>query len=575
MDLVIGADRELCGEQHVGRFTLQGGAKVTCPTGSLTVWADEILIDPASSIDLGATAASSWSGEDGRVHQDVCPANPAFSGGGGGGNNGAGTSAANTRGYFVGTDYGSCQYAFPEYYDLTGSVGGAAQDGNGQDLDAPVGGVGGQGCSTVTQVDIHTGPPWYRVYDCTAWLPGGKGGGSVRLFATRSLNVMGNIHVDGQDGVSGQFGAGGGAGGSIVLASNQLSVSGVLSAVGGAGGGGQAPWSASGPANGGGGAGGWVKLAHGSSFTNTATITGTTALESIMPPVDIRSATHPSPALAYNNTFSTFSASWVAPFPGGMGFWYALGQDPDATVSPSTWTYTTGTSVSFPSSAFNAAGTWYLSVASVDGMVNTGTMAGRYTVDVNDTPPAVTSSSHPDSATWYPNATLLVAWTPSGGAPGSFPAHWYRVDHASNTSPANARTQWTRTTNLQAIVAQDSQGAALANGAWYFHVVSEDTLGNLTQEAAHFLFRVGTQAPATTTFFGYVRDQASAPLSGATVHLEPYGLEDVTDTNGYFLFADVPEGPYAVTVSHAGHATVSQNVTVDAAISPWTVTLSP
>lgn len=42
------------------------------------------------------------------------------------------------------------------------------------------------------------------------------------------------------------------------------------------------------------------------------------------------------------------------------------------------------------------------------------------------------------------------------------------------------------------------------------------------------------------------------PLPGATVKLQPLGLQSVTDANGLYAFRDVPAGEYAVMVTHGG-----------------------
>lgn len=52
------------------------------------------------------------------------------------------------------------------------------------------------------------------------------------------------------------------------------------------------------------------------------------------------------------------------------------------------------------------------------------------------------------------------------------------------------------------------------------------------------------------------------PLAGMVVHVEPYGLQATTATDGAFAFAGVPEGPVTLRVNWPGYESVSQGIEV-------------
>jgi hypothetical protein len=124
------------------------------------------------------------------------------------------------------------------------------------------------------------------------------------------------------------------------------------------------------------------------------------------------------------------------------------------------------------------------------------------------------------------------------------------------------------------LVTQDAQGQPISSFAYYFHVVAEDTQGNLTRQAASYLIQIGTQ-PTTRNVFGYVRDGASNPISYAQVSLQPYALYATTDINGYFLFNSVYDGSYVITTKKSGFQDGVSSITVNASLSPYNVILTP
>ncbi len=560
-DLIVTADQELCGKHVVSKFQVLGGATVTCSDGSLEIEAEDVLIDPASAIDLSASVAMPKAA-GGKFCSWACVCDPGYTGGGGGGNATAGAQSPSTAGSARSPELGGCLGSCTSHY-CSGAAGGKAK-GSAYDLSAPGGQAGGDGCKS-------------GFSSCSTPLDGGAGGGSVVIVASNSMTVQGTIRVDGADGGNGMAGAGGGAGGSIVLAASSLSVTGTLSAASGEGGKGSLPslWSSH-HADGGNGGKGWIKLLHGASYTNTASIAaGAVLVESVMPPMTVGSPTHPEPSLAYNDVFDEATFTWEPAFAGATGYWYALTQDPSFELTPQNGTYTTATQVTFPSSAFTSAGTWYFYVVAVDDTASIGTVANRFAVHVNASPPEVSSSSHPDSSQWYSGKTIALSWkAPPSIAANSFTSYRYRLDRIASVPSDDTSHPWTETQNTQVVLTEDADGNPIDGFAYHFHVVAIDTQGNPTSTSSSFLIQIGPE-PSKASFFGYVHDASGNAVSGATVRLEPYGHETTTDGSGYFLFGDVYQGPYTLFVDAGGFAPFAQSVDLTTASLPYDVVLSP
>jgi len=285
------------------------------------------------------------------------------------------------------------------------------------------------------------------------------------------------------------------------------------------------------------------------------------------------SSTHPDSTLVYNDTFKEFKAEWTPPFAGIQGYWYALDTTEFQALTPTNGTYTTATSVTLPASTFTKAGDWYFHLATTNGASVTGTVSSRIDVHVNATPHTVSSSSHPNPEAWYTGKAVALAFAPPADADAaSFPAFWYRLDRNSTLDPANAKTEWTRTANPQIVITTDAAGQPLGDFAYYFHVVAEDTMGNLTKAAAHFRIQLGTE-PQRMNYFGYVKEGATG-VQDVKVRIEPYGAETTTDANGYFILNSVYQGAYTLTAKKAGYKDTVVSVNVKPDQVPANVTIA-
>ncbi len=548
---------ELCGvHRYAGAFSVVGGAVVSCSTGDLTIYATDILVDPASSVvmspastnGLGAPPSCSFSG--GCSSPQSIASKP-----GGGGYGTAGTPGGTNNGEIYNCYLGGfgCT-CVPGYQGTCAGQPGGTPWGNPFDMSVDMGQAGGAnpGCT------------------------GGKGGGALRLVGESSVTIQGVLEANGQDAANAANCAneeGGGSGGAIVVAAPSVDLT-MSASVLVAGGKGQ-------NATQGAGGAGRVKILHGDTYTNAATIDTTAQSLSYLPPVSFTSSTHPDETLFYNDRFTTLDVAWSKPYAGVAGYWYALGNSPDEVLTATNGTFTLTPNVTLPASQLTGGSPYFFYVTSLDGATTkAGTVANHYTININSVPHTVASTTHPDPNTWYTAPADLMeaafSWSPPAGVPAaSFVGYWYRIDHASDSiydpaSPAG----WTYTQNTSLIATQDANGMPFAAGTYYFHVVASDTVGNPTLAAASYRLQLGA-APATMSFFGYVADTNMTKVQGATVTMQPYGLETTTDSNGYFIFNGVYEEGYTLRVHHAGYADAVTSVTVAPNVVPYDVTLSP
>jgi len=498
--LEVGSNMNLDGEIHVrGAVVVRSGATVTASTGELTIHADSITIENGASISVAPTGESAAGrGRDGRYSSR-------YYGGAGGGYGAAGARSPTSTG---GVAWGSTVDALVE----AGSTGG-----DGLDRSVPSPGTGG------------------------------LGGGVLRLIAG-TIEVAGQLTANGQNGsVGSSSGGGGGSGGGILVAGDQVTVSGTISAIGG---GGAAYGTYGDGANGGDGR---VKILHGSFIDETgSTVTGTVT-RGVLPPIALASGTHPDSGLIYNDGFPVVGMSWGRPFDPITGYYWQ--HDGSSRVpTPATGAFVAGEIVSFPTEELRE-GTNYFLISSVTPTADVGTVAGAYVLQLNRTPPAVSSSSHSRSTTWSMNPDIFLSWVyPHDDL--NYQGVYYVFDHYGDTVPTTADT----------FVSIDQKQALLSgieDGIWVMHVVSVDTQGYLTREAGHYQVRVGAD-PGSGTVFGQVTDATtSMPISGATVSVNRGVFGDQsTNSTGNFNFSDVSDGTWELRVRAEGFAEATMTITV-------------
>jgi hypothetical protein len=374
----------------------------------------------------------------------------------------------------------------------------------------------------------------------------------LQLFGN-DISVAGEITANGGPGIVnnynfGVYGGGGGAGGGVLLAAPTVVVSGSITTSGGPGG--AAPY----PSYGTSGGSGRIKLLSTGTPSVTGTLTGVTT-QGLLPPIPITSTSHPNSALVYNDGFPEFDISWSQPFPGVQGY-YVLVSTTESVPAPGHGQFFPGESASFSSGAFafpSGMSTWNLQVVPVGAGSAVGTVESFLTVQINTTPPAISSATNPNTAAWVAGGAPYLSWTfpvPSSSVANSY----YVLDHYPGTIPGTSATRLSASqTSLQF--------SGIADGIWFFHLVAQDTRGYFTKAVSHYRLNIGAD-PGTGSLLGTVVDATLAPVANATVTLNRGLYTTTTDSHGNYTFSGIPALTWEVTAtSGAQSATATESVT--------------
>jgi hypothetical protein len=336
-----------------------------------------------------------------------------------------------------------------------------------------------------------------------------------------------------------------------LIAADQVTISGAISASPGGGG------TAGGAGGGGGGTGGTgrVKILSGSMRNVTGTVTGT-ASNGLLPPLTITSSTHPDPTLVYNNDFPVIALSWNQAFPSRQGYYERVDQSAVNVPTPATGMFV-GTEILSLLPPAVSTGSNYFHIVPIDAASNVGTIESDFRIQINTTPPSLSSSSHPGQTTWSTNNNVFYSWT-FPVADVNLKGAYYVLDHYGSTVP-------TFTDTFLPVTQKQLLRSGLADGVWAFHVVSVDTRGYLTKLGGHYQVRIGAD-PGSGAVLGHVIDQNSANVSGATVTVNRSLFGDqTTNTMGNYNFGGIPAGMWELTASAPGLKPSTQTVAVTAA----------
>ncbi len=495
LDLAL--DTSLDGDLYVdGPVIIRFGTTVTVPSGELNLHASSITVEAGATVVVEATTMGG-PGRGGAA--GVCTPMWIIGGSGGYGTAGANNSETiHPECAGVGQPYGSAEDAVVE----RGSQGGVS--------DA---------------------------------VRGGYGGGVLRFYAD-TIEIAGEVYVDGADGLpDGEQGSGAGSGGGALLMAPIVEVSGTISTQGGMAHGTCCGYPTSYTPAG----DGRVKL-----LAQTLTLTGSTVgvlTQGLLPPTRIYSSTHPDPTYVYNDGAPWTTVSWERPFAPVLGYYW----DINAVPGPANGVFV-GVEQAQIALEDLSHGNNVFRVVSVDIDSTVGAIDNRFVIQINTTPPSLSSASHPNPGTWYDNNDVMVSWTAPGGE-DSYRGYHYVIDHFGITA-VGQDSIFVPADQLQVMLAD------LDPGIWAVHMTSEDLVGYRTRAARHLLFRVGVE-PAVGAINGRVEDESTTALEGVrvTINRELFGVQ-TTGSPGGFNFQDIPVGSWELTVSKDGFASQAQTVTV-------------
>ena len=417
---------------------------------------------------------------------------------------------------------------------------------------------GTQGASTASQPQSAFCPAFGATYSCTTpaagpgpvydrdddlsiskgstWQSTTRGGGLVQLIAN-------TVTVNGQ--ITANSTGSGASGGGVLIAANDIVGTGVIQTAGA----GTSPT----------GGNGRVKLLRG--VTNnffSGTIVGNSRT-SPMPPLDLVSGTHPEQSRWYNDGLSDWSVAWSKPFPTLVGYYYKLSTSPNTLPSnvAANGTLITTESLTIPAAQLTY-GANYVHLVSVDSAFNVGTVKATQMVQLNSTPPTITSPSHPAQRIWGGTNALYFTWA-NPQADSNFSGYYFVLDRFADTVPPPNPNNFT--SNKQVLLSNTP------DGIWGFHVVNRDTRGAITRAASHYLVYVGAN-PGSGNLSGSAYDGSAgnAPLAAVaiTINRGIFNVYTASNTGTYTFNNMLPAGTWEVTASKSGYLSVTRTVTLAA-----------
>jgi cysteine-rich repeat protein len=389
------------------------------------------------------------------------------------------------------------------------------------DADVEMGSVGARngyyGCQNTNEVTTH-------------------GGGTLRLIAKGTVTIAGQLIAPGENYHGNDYASG--SGGGIQIAGDTITITGSISTAGGTNAG-----------------YGRVRLLYGTTLTNTGTIIGTVT-QGRRPPIQLTSPTHPEPTLVYNDGFPEVTVAHERPFLAAQGYLHHVDATEHEPPQPSNAVFAGTESFDIDPTELHPGDNW-IHIASVDASSAVSPVEARFHVAINAEPPEASSTSHPSATTWYDNANPYFAWTnPSSLDDRNWRSVHYILDHFGDTVPAI-------TDSALPISQKQLLVSNLQPGIWVLHVVTEDTMGYLTKNAAHVVVRVGPD-PGSGTVFGSVFDEHNQPVSGATVRVNRGLFQGTTNSSGSFSITGVAAGTWEISVQYPDHTATAQMLTVTA-----------
>jgi predicted RNase H-like HicB family nuclease len=255
----------------------------------------------------------------------------------------------------------------------------------------------------------------------------------------------------------------------------------------------------------------------------------------------VRCVTHPNPEAWSSENNAVFQWT-IPPDPAKIaGYYWVLDAQPLTVPTPETGQYCTTTSVAVSDLE---DGVWYFHVTAVDRAGNIGREAGHTRLQITHTPPPprVSSPTHPRPSESFASRTAVFHWsTPAYSEPIN--AWHYCLDQNANTIPDGRNP---RTSDLRV------EFNGLADGDWFFHIVSVDTNGRLGRLAEHFLVRVRS----SVSLQGQVtKPNGILPQEEASLELFRQGksvAKTSTSREGRYRFDELEPGEYLIKLDVSG-----------------------
>jgi len=262
-------------------------------------------------------------------------------------------------------------------------------------------------------------------------------------------------------------------------------------------------------------------------------LVATGSTKSLMPPEVITSANYPEGGL-YNDDGPPPAYAWSKPAANITGYYYNVAQSPVTPTATSSFLGVEALALRDPP----PTGPSYLEVVSIDSTGTIGTVPHEFVVNVQSSPPQLSSPTNPTQGMFSPNPTVVMAW--DGGNPT---VGYYRTFDRFPTTRPTPQTGTFEATNKNPpqVLLQN-----VADGRWWFHMIALDSMGYSTKSAAHYEIDIGVPADAGT-IAGRVTDPNDGGIVGATVVVQRGLFVTTTTAGGVYTFdTRIPAGTYEV-----------------------------
>ncbi|HDQ26342.1 MAG TPA: T9SS type A sorting domain-containing protein, partial [bacterium] len=200
---------------------------------------------------------------------------------------------------------------------------------------------------------------------------------------------------------------------------------------------------------------------------------------------------------------------------------------------------------------------YYYTVRPVDCVGNERESGNKQVLAICDRyalPPVIRSVTHPMQEQWYNNRNLKITWdTPQDAT--RITGYYYIFDQIASTVPDAKTGTWFTDNEI------DFNG--LSDGTWYFHVISKDEAGNVSDEAAHYRVNIDTSRPKPPVITSITHGDFNqwynnnAPSFSWTTPSDPAGIEGY-----YYLFNQIKETRPDITASNWTKGTMASFVDV-------------
>lgn len=239
-----------------------------------------------------------------------------------------------------------------------------------------------------------------------------------------------------------------------------------------------------------------VKAQNGSGLQGTLKASNGITLDSTAPSAPAYVYDGTAADISYTVSVDTLSANWAASSDAQTGiakYYYAIYKLNGACVDGGSCAETDDTSVvSFTSNGTAASKTqaslllssgsaYYYAVKAENGAGGQSAVTNSNGIIVDTAVPAfssLTSSTHPVESSYYPGKLPSLSWTASDNSGGSgINKYYYLLNQTTTETASNVKTTGTQAAST---VTTFTQGTALSDGTYYFHLVVDDAMGNLS-----------------------------------------------------------------------------------------------